>query len=161
MNPTSGSDAQAIFIFTCFTDEKHEADDDPSPSSPPSFLLPSPCIHSKRPRVCRHHAHMLKTHVRVVPAYTGVFSVSHTTHHTPPQPPHHTETDRERDRDKERRGDEREEDREDKTTRRENREDSFSVWWCMAVVSWCSDFLVTSVCARDLSLLKSVKYDSI
>ena len=65
---------------------------------------------------------MLKTHVRVVPAYTGVFSVSHTTHHThpallnPPQPPHHTETDTERDRNKERRGDEREEDREDKTT---------------------------------------------
>ena len=51
---------------------------------------------------------MLKTHVRVVPAYTGVFSVSHTTHHT--------ETDTERDRNKERRGDEREEDREDKTT---------------------------------------------
>ena len=60
-----------------------------------------------------------ETHVRVVPAYTGVFSVSHTTHpthHNPPQPPHHTETDTERDRDKERRGDEREEDREDKTT---------------------------------------------
>ena len=31
----------------------------------------------------------------------------------------------------------------------------------MAVVSWCSDFLVSSVCARDLSLLNSVKYDSI
>ena len=38
---------------------------------------------------------------------------------------------------------------------------SFSVWWCMAVVSWCSDFLVSSVCARDLSLLHSVRYDSI
>ena len=49
---------------------------------------------------------MLKTHVRVVPAYTGVFSVSHTTQR---------ETEKE-DRERERRGDEREEDREDKTT---------------------------------------------
>ena len=57
--------------------EKHEADDDPPPP-------PAPCTHSKRPRVCRHHAHMLKTHVRVVPVHTGFFSVSHTTpHHTP------------------------------------------------------------------------------
>ena len=53
---------------------------------------------------------MLKTHVRVVPAYTGVFSVSHTTQPTTPH------GDRQRDRDKERRGDEREEDREDMTT---------------------------------------------
>ena len=30
----------------------------------------------------------------------------------------------------------------------------------MAVLSWCSDFLVNSVCARDLGLLSSVKYDS-
>ena len=37
---------------------------------------------------------------------------------------------------------------------------SFSVWWCMAVLNWCSDFLVNSVCARDLSLLNRVKYDS-
>ena len=29
----------------------------------------------------------------------------------------------------------------------------------MAVLSWCSDFLVNSVWARDLSLLTSVKYD--
>ena len=36
---------------------------------------------------------------------------------------------------------------------------SFSVWWCMAVPSLCSDFLFNSVCARDLSLLNSVKYD--
>ena len=85
----------------------------------PSPLHPSPCIHSKRRPVCRYHAHMLKTHVRVVPAYTGVFSVSHTTHHT--HPTHHKPTttttphgDRHRERQKQ--GDEREEDREDKTT---------------------------------------------
>ena len=102
---------------TCFTDEKHEAGDDPFPY-PLSFPLHRVYIQNVS-CVCRHLAHMLKTHVRVVPAYTGVFSVSHTTHpthHNPPQPPHHTETDTERDRDKERRGDEREEDREDKTT---------------------------------------------
>ena len=38
---------------------------------------------------------------------------------------------------------------------------SFSVWWCMAVFCWCSHFQVNSVCAQDLSLLNSVKYDSI
>ena len=44
--------------------------------------------------------------------------------------------------------------REEKDRRRhEKREDSFSVWWCMVVFCWCSDFL-----ARDLSLLNSVKY---
>ena len=37
---------------------------------------------------------------------------------------------------------------------------SFSVWWCMAVFRWCSDFLVNSDCARDLSLQISVMYDS-
>ena len=37
---------------------------------------------------------------------------------------------------------------------------SFSVWWCKAVLSWCSDFLVNSVCARDLSRPNSVKHDS-
>ena len=37
---------------------------------------------------------------------------------------------------------------------------SFSVWWCKAVLGWCSYFLVNSVLARDLSLLNSVKYDS-
>ena len=49
--------------------------------------------------------------------------------------------------------------KEDKT-RQDKREDSFSVWWCMAVFCWCSDFLVNSVCARVLSLPNSVKHDS-
>ena len=31
---------------------------------------------------------------------------------------------------------------------------SFSVWWCMAVLSWCSDFLVNSFSVRHLSLQK-------
>ena len=59
-----------------------------------------PCVDSKRPRVCRHHAHMLKsmcaccrhtrgrfecTHGGVLSLHTG-FSACHTTHHTP----HHT-----------------------------------------------------------------------
>ena len=127
----------------------------------PSPLLPPPGIHSKRHRVCRHHAHMLKTHVRVVPANTG-FSACHTPHTQPTtttRPPHHTETDTERERDIERRGDEREEDKRIEE-RREKREDPFSVWWCMAVFCWCSDFPVNIVCARDFSLLNSVKYDS-
>ena len=89
------------------------------PSSPPSPLPPSPCIHSKRPRVCLH-ACMLKTHVRVVPAYTGVFNVSHTTHHTPPQPPHHTETDTERETET-RREEETKEKKTEKTRQQEER----------------------------------------
>ena len=36
---------------------------------------------------------------------------------------------------------------------------SFPVWWCMAVLSRCSDFLIDSVCERVLGLLNSVKYD--
>ena len=140
--------------ITCFTDEKHEADDF---SSLPSPLPPSPCVHSKRPRVCRHHAHMLKKHVRVKPAYIGVFSVSHTTHHNPP---HHTETDKERQRQGEkRRRKRRRQIRQDNS--REDREDSFSVWWCKSLFCWCSALnLVKPVNARVLSLLNSVKYDS-
>ena len=117
---------------------------------------------------------------------TGFFSVSHTTHHTAHTPQHNhnttttqtqhnhnttrrqTETDRDRERrqgqSEKRRRKRRDTTREEKTkeykTRQEKREDSFSVWWCMAVFCWCSDFLVNSVCARDLSLLNSVKYDS-
>ena len=109
-----------------------------------------------------------RTHGDVLSGHTGFFSVSHTTHqnatqhNTTTRPQHHTETETETDRDRERTtGDrEREEKTEEERTRQEKREDSFSVWWCMAVFCWCSDFLVNSVCARDLSLLNSVKYDS-
>ena len=90
----------------------------------------------------------------------------HTTPHHADTPKHHTETETETETetDKERREDGRAETRQEKRrqkkTRQEKREDSFSVWWCMAVLCWCSDFLVDSVCARDFSLLNSVKYDS-
>ena len=79
-----------------------------------------------------------------------------------------TETDRDRERRQgqreKRRRKRRDKTREEKTkedkTGQEKREDSFSVWWCMAVFCWCSDFLVNPICARDLCLLNSVKYDS-
>ena len=93
----------------------------PSPFSPP------PCVHSKHPRVCRHHAHMLKTNVCVVPVHTGFFNVSHTTyhtpHHTPPRPPHHTETetDRHRDRQTEREEETKEREREREKKRKRER----------------------------------------
>ena len=119
-NPTSGSGAHEMSKDTYFTDEKHEADDD-SPSSTP---LPSPCIHSKRPRVCRHHAHMLKTHVRVVPAYTGVFIVSHTTHHTPhtPRPTTTTTPHGDRHREIETRREEETKEKKTEKTRQQKRE---------------------------------------
>ena len=142
--------------ITCFIDEKHEADDF---TSLPSHLLPSPCIHSKLPRVCRHHVHMLKTHVRVVPAYTGVFSVSHTTHHNPPHhnPPqqhdHHT-TQRQTERETLR-------EEETKEKREERREKIHfqcgGAWPFLVGVVLC---LVKPVNARVFSLLNSVKYDS-
>ena len=92
----------------------------------------------------------------------GVFPVCHTTHHTPPHnTEQHTTTHGDRGRkqrqteteeeDRERRQGQREKGRrkrrdktrEEKTkedkTRQEKREDSFSVWWCMAVLSWWSD----------------------
>ena len=142
--------------ITGFTDEKHEAVDDPLPSSPsPSTwytFKTSPCMPAPR-------AHVENTCARGAGIH-GVFSVSHTTHTTHHTTTHHNNTtttphrDRHRERDIERRGDEREE-------RREKREDPFSVWWCMAVFCWCSDFPVNSVCARDcFSLLNSVKCDS-
>ena len=132
---------------TCFTDEKRYR------------------VYVQNVPVCtgttRTH---VSTCVRVVPVHTVTFWTytrrrvewTHgTTHHTAPR--RHTKTphgDRDRDRDKERREDGRAE------TRQEKREDSFSVWWCIAVFCWCSDFLVDSVCARFLSLVNSVKYDS-
>ena len=58
-------------------------------SSSPSVSLTPPCVHSKRPRVYRHHAHMLK-HVRVVPVHTGTFfSMSHHTPHLTRTTHHH------------------------------------------------------------------------
>ena len=56
----------------------------------------SPCVHSKRPRVSRHHAHMLKhmcawcrcTRGRFGRTH-GFFSACDTTHTTPQHTPHH------------------------------------------------------------------------
>ena len=93
----------------------------------------------------------------------AVFSVSHTTHTTHHTTTHHNNTtttphrDRHRERDIERRGDEREEDKRIEE-RRETREDPFSVWWCMAVICWCSDFPVNSVCARDFAKQCQVRF---
>ena len=146
---------------TCFTDEKRHR------------------VYVQNVPVCtgttRTH---VQTCVRVVPVHTGTFWTytrrrvewTHgTTHHTAPR--RHTKTshgdrDRDGDRDKERREDGRAETRQEKRRQKKTRQDKrrekihFAVWWCMAVFCWCSDFLVDSVCARFLSLLNSVKYDS-
>ena len=63
--------------------------------------LKTPCVHSKRrpvctfkrPRVYRHHAHDVETHVRVVPVHTGKFSIDTRgfSIDTPPQHTQHTE----------------------------------------------------------------------
>ena len=59
-----------------------------------------PCVYSKRPRVCRHHAHMLKhvcvwwgTHGDVLSGHTGFSAchTHHTTHHTA-HTAHHNKT---------------------------------------------------------------------
>ena len=73
----------------------------------------------------------------------------HNTRHNIPQnttttrPQHltktETETDRDRERDRERRRRQRREERREKREEtRKKRENSFSVWWCMAVFSFCS-----------------------
>ena len=89
----------------------------------------------------------------------------HTPHHKPPQQHDHHTTQRQtqRERDIERRGDEREEDErieERREKREERREKIFFQCGGAWPFCWCSDFPVNSVCARDFSLLKSVKYDS-
>ena len=93
-----------------------------------------------------------RTHGDVLSGHTVFFFFQRVTHDTPQhntkqQHDHHTEIERNRDRnrDRERRQGQREKGRrkrrdktrEEKTkedkTRQEKREDSFSVWWCMAV----------------------------
>ena len=57
-----------------------------------SASIASPCVHSKRPRVYRHHAHMFHTcglgagtHADVLNVHTGVFTCFFTVpHHTTP-----------------------------------------------------------------------------
>ena len=132
----------------------------------------SPCIPAPRAHMLKHvcawcrytRGRFERTHGDVLRGHTA----PHTTPHHADTPKHHTETETEtetetkrEEKTEEQRQDKRREDkrRQDKT-RQEKRANSFSVWWCMAVFCWCSDFLVDSVCARFLSLLNSVKYDS-
>ena len=61
-----------------------------------------------------------------------------------------TETDRDRESDRERRRRQRREEKREE--RREKREDSLSVWWCMAVFSWCSALSCSSRQWQSLSL---------
>ena len=104
-----------------------------------------------------------RTHGDVLSGHTGFFQCAtpHTTHHTHHTTPQHTtphgdretqrqkteteEEDRERrqgqreNRRRKRRDKTREEETKEKKTRQQKREDSFSVWWCMAVLSWWSE----------------------
>ena len=98
------------------------------------------------------------------------------THNTTQQHDHNTtrrqrqtETDRDRERRQgqreKRRRKRRDKTREEKTKEDKTREERRFISQCgggaWPFFCWCSDFLVDSVCARDLSLLNSVKYDSI
>ena len=112
----------------------------PSPQPPPYplpfslhrvYIQNFPCMLAPR-------AHVENTCARGARHTRGFQRFTHHTHHTPQpttttRPPHHTETDTQSYRDKERRGDEREVDKRIEE-RRVKREDSFSVWWCMAVL---------------------------
>ena len=120
----------------------------------------------KSPSVYRHHAHMFQHMCALCRHTRGRTTPQHRTHHTDHTPHHDTrhnttrrQTETDRDRDRGRRGDEREDDktRAERREKSEEREDSFSVWWCMAVFYWCCDFAVNSVCARDFSLINSVQ----
>ena len=100
-------------IFTCFTDEKHEADVEPLPSSPSSIVYTfktSPCMPAPRAHVfpwCRY------TRLRFGRTHGHVFGRTHTTHHTAPQDKtqHHTETETEREREEQRKKTEKERDK--------------------------------------------------
>ena len=98
-----------------------------------------------------------RTHGDVLSGHTGFSSVPHHTPHTTTQ--HRTthnntrrqrqteteEEDKERrqgqreNRRRKRRDKTREEETKEKKTRQQKREDSFSVWWCMVVLSWWSE----------------------
>ena len=118
------------------------------------------CLRSKLPVCTITTRHMVETHVRVVAGMHGdvlndtwrcivhgrhgIFTMRDHTSHTSPR--HKTQLhtdDRQRqretekeDRDRGRRGVEREDDntRAERREKIEEREDSFSVWWCMAVL---------------------------
>ena len=102
-------------------------------------LNTSPCVRLKRTRGGRHHAHMLKPHGDVLSGHT-----THTTHHTTPHG----------DRDRGRRG--------RRKRRRQHKRREKIHFKCGGAWPFFVDgvlFLVNPVCARDLCLLNSVKYD--
>ena len=126
----------------------------PSPFTVYTFKT-SPCMPAPR-------AHVENTCARGAGIH-GVFSVSHTTHTTHHTTTHHNNTtttphrDRHRERDIERRGDEREEDKRIEERREKIHFQCGGAWpFLVGVVI----YLVNPVCARDLSLPYSVKYDS-
>ena len=155
--------------ITCFTDEKHEADDFPSLPSPFPFTVytfkTSPCMPAPR------------AHVEKTCGFSACHTPHTTTHHT-------TRRQTKRDRDKERREEKRREEkrreekrreekrreekrreekrreekrREEKRREEKRREErnTFSVWWCMAFFVGVVLCLVKPVNARVLSLLDS------
>ena len=143
----------------------------------------SPCVPAPRAQMFQHvcawcrytRGRFGRTHGDVFSGHTG-FSACHThtprpqrhtQHNTTTRPQHHTETETETDRDRQRQTETEKEDRDRERredgrgeTRQEKREDSFCSVVVHGLFCWCSDFLVSPICARDLSLLNSVKYDA-
>ena len=123
----------------------------------------SPRVHSKRPRVCWHHAHMLKhvcawcrntrsrfecTRRDVLSGHAETCSVH--THHTP-----HGDRDRER-RQKKRDREKRRRKRRRQDKRREKIHFQCGGAWPFFIVGVL--FLVNPVCERDLCLLNSTSW---
>ena len=108
----------------------------------------------KRGRFERTHGDVLSGHTGFssVPHHTPHTTTQHRTTHNNTRRQRQTETDRDRGRrqrkktgtereskTEEERQDKRKRRRKEKKTRQQKREDSFSVWWCMAVLSWWSE----------------------
>ena len=125
----------------------------------------------KRGRFERTHGDVLSGHTefRSV-SHTNTHTLTHTTQHITTQhittTTHHGERQRQRKKTGTEREEKTEEERQDEKRRQKKTEERsekilFSVWWCMAFffvgVVIC---LVKPVCARFLSLLNSIKYDS-
>ena len=146
------------------------------------------CTFKTSPFVPAPRAHMLKhvcaccrytrrrferTHGDVLSGHTGFHGATqHTPHRTPHRRHDHnttrrqrqrqTETDRDREKREDGRGETRQEKRRQKKTREDKRRETIHF---QCVGAWpffvgVVIFLINSVCARDLSLLNSVKYDS-
>ena len=137
----------------------------------------SPCVPAPRAHMLKHvcawcpytPGRFERTHGDVLSGHTGVsachtlththINTHNTTQHNTLRPQHHTTTERDRQRQRQRQR-ETETETETETERAEKREDSFSVWWCVAFFFFFVDVvicLVNPVCARDLSLPNSVQ----